>query len=61
MHGGSSRTRASGERRVTIYRYGPSWASSRFGYVYSGEFLAGLTPARRKILQPVPPIYPGNV
>lgn len=60
MHGGSGRTNTSGERRVTIYRYGPSWASTRFGYTYSDELLARLTPARRRILQPVPPIRAGE-
>jgi ectoine hydroxylase-related dioxygenase (phytanoyl-CoA dioxygenase family) len=34
LHGGSSRTNP-GERRVVIYRYGPSWAATRFGYEYS--------------------------
>jgi hypothetical protein len=59
MHGGSSRTNP-GERRITIYRYGPSWARTRFGYTYSDELLARLTPARRHILDPVPNIYPGE-
>jgi hypothetical protein len=57
MHGGSSRTNQ-GERRVTIYRYGVLWASTRFGYEYSAELLARLTPERRKILQPVAPLRP---
>lgn len=57
MHGGSSRTNP-GERRVTIYRYGPLWASTRFGYEYSQALLDRLTPERRKILQPVPPLRP---
>jgi ectoine hydroxylase-related dioxygenase (phytanoyl-CoA dioxygenase family) len=57
-HGGSSRTRTDGERRVTIYRYGPLWASTRFGYEYSEELLSRLTPERRKILQPVAPMRP---
>lgn len=57
MHGGSSRTNP-GERRVTIYRYGPVWGASRFGYEYSQELLDRLTPERRKILQPVPPLRP---
>lgn len=61
MHGGSSRTNDGGERRVTIYRYGPMWAVTRFGYVYSNELLARLTPERRKILQPVPPLRPGDI
>jgi hypothetical protein len=55
MHGGSSRTNEGGERRVTIYRYGPSWGSTRFGYEYSSALLERLTPARRRILQPVAP------
>lgn len=58
MHGGSSRTNP-GERRVTIYRYGPIWGTSRFGYGYSKELLERLTPARRKIVQPVQPLTPG--
>lgn len=56
MHGGSSRQNPHGERRVTIYRYGPLWGSTRFGYQYSEALLDRLTPARRKILQPVPPL-----
>jgi ectoine hydroxylase-related dioxygenase (phytanoyl-CoA dioxygenase family) len=53
MHGGSSRTNP-GERRVTIYRYGPVWGATRFGYEYSQELLERLTPERRTLLQPVP-------
>ena len=58
MHGGSSRTTEGGERRVTIYRYGPKWAQTRFGYEYSPALLDRLTPARRRILQPIPPNRP---
>jgi hypothetical protein len=57
MHGGSLRTNP-GERRVVIYRYGVSWASTRFGYEYSQALLDRLTPERRKILQPIPPLRP---
>ena len=57
MHGGSSRTNP-GERRITIYRYGPLWGASRFGYEYSPALLDRLTPERRRILQPVPPARP---
>ena len=57
MHGGSSRINP-GERRITIYRYGPLWAVTRFGYEYSQPLLDRLTPARRKILQPVTPARP---
>jgi hypothetical protein len=58
MHGGSSRTNTTGERRVVIYRYGVKWASTRYGYEYSQALLDRLTPERRKILQPVPPLRP---
>ena len=58
MHGGSSRRNPIGERRVTIYRYGPLWGATRFGYEYSAELLDRLTPERRKILQPVQPLHP---
>jgi ectoine hydroxylase-related dioxygenase (phytanoyl-CoA dioxygenase family) len=57
MHGGSSRTN-DGERRILIYRYGPSWARTRFNYEYSQPLLDRLTPARRAILQPVEPARP---
>ena len=52
MHGGSSRTSPTGERRVTIYRYGVSWGSTRYGFEYSPALLDRLTPERRKLLQP---------
>lgn len=57
MHGASERTNP-GERRVVIYRYGPSWGNTRYGYEYSPELLDRLTPERRKILQPIPPRRP---
>lgn len=60
MHGGSERTNSKGERRVIIYRYGPAWGATRFGYQYSPELLERLTPQRRLILQPVPPCRPGD-
>ena len=59
MHGAASRHHA-GERRIVILRYGPSWAHTRFGYEYSTEYLARLSPARRHILQPIPPIRSGE-
>ena len=58
-HGASSRTNP-GERRVVIYRYGPTWGNTRYGYVYSQELLDRLTPARRKILQPISPRLPSH-
>ena len=57
MHGASNRTNP-GERRVALMRYGPSWGATRFGFHYSEELLARLTPERRQILQPIPPIQP---
>ena len=57
MHGGGSRTNP-GERRVVIYRYGASWGTTRYGYEYSQELLERLTPERRKLLQPIPPLRP---
>jgi ectoine hydroxylase-related dioxygenase (phytanoyl-CoA dioxygenase family) len=56
-HGASSRTNP-GERRVVIFRYGPSWGATRHGYRYSQELLDRLTLERRKILQPIPPRMP---
>ena len=53
MHGATERTNP-GERRVVIYRYGPTWGRTRHGFEYSDKLLARLTPARRKILQPYP-------
>jgi hypothetical protein len=52
-HGATLRTNP-GERRVVIYRYGPSWGSTRHGYRYSQGLLDRVTPAQRKILEPVP-------
>jgi hypothetical protein len=57
-HGGVGRINE-GERRVIIFRYGPSWASTRFGYEYSEELLNRLTPEQQLILQPVPPCKNG--
>ncbi len=59
MHGGSSRTNP-GERRVTIYRYGPSWGATRFGYEYSEALLERLPEQRRRILRPIPPMRPDS-
>ena len=56
-HGASTRT-TPGERRVCIFRFGPLWGATRYGYQYSPALLDRLTPARRKILQPMPPRRP---
>ena len=60
MHGGSSRTTVEGERRVIILRYGPSWVRTRFGYTWSDDLLARITPKQRKILQPRSPVKAGD-
>ena len=59
MHGAGTRTNP-GDRRIVILRYGPPWARSRFGYTVSDELLARLTPERRRIMQPMPPLYTGD-
>ena len=60
MHGAASRTTVSDERRVIILRYGPPWAKSRYGYEFSSDLLHRLSPARRAVLQPMPPIRSGE-
>lgn len=53
---GSAKRINSGERRVIIFRYGPSWGNFRHGYKPSTELLARLTPERRTIVQPQQPL-----
>jgi hypothetical protein len=57
-HGAARRINA-GDRRAVIYRYGPAWGATRHGFRYSDDLLERLTPARRRILQPIPPRIPG--
>ena len=57
IHGGGSRTNE-GERRIIIYRYGFSWARTRYNFEYSQALLDHLTPERRAILEPVPKLRP---
>lgn len=59
-HGATPRVNP-GERRAVIYRYGPRWGTTRYGYLYSNDLLERLTPRRREILQPIPPRTPGVV
>ncbi len=52
-----------GERRVAVYRYGPSWGYFRLPYRPSPELLDRLTPERRAVVQPhdeviAPPMPP---
>ena len=56
-HGSAARANP-GERRILVYRYGPSWGNTRFGYQPSEELLRRLTAARRKIVQPITPRRP---
>lgn len=58
MHGATERTNH-GERRAVIYRYGPTWGNTRYGYDYSQALLDRLTTARRAILQPITRRRPG--
>jgi hypothetical protein len=51
-HGSARRTNP-GQRRIIVYRYGPSWGNFRHGYQPSPGLLARLTPERRKIVQPL--------
>jgi ectoine hydroxylase-related dioxygenase (phytanoyl-CoA dioxygenase family) len=57
MHGAAPRVNP-GQRRISVYRYGPSWGTFRHGYRVSPELLERLTPARRKIVQPMDPVLP---
>ncbi|TVQ27478.1 MAG: hypothetical protein EA382_03645 [Spirochaetaceae bacterium] len=52
---GSARRVNDGDRRILVYRYGPSWGFFRFGYRPSPELLARLTPRRRTIVWPHEP------
>lgn len=50
VHGSAPREAQDGQRRFVLYRYGPSWANSRYGYPPSVELLQRLTPEQRKIM-----------
>ena len=54
-HGAAARTNP-GERRIIVYRYGPSWGYFRRGYEVSPELLQRLTPERRQIVMPHTPL-----
>jgi hypothetical protein len=57
MHGAAARVNA-GQRRVVIYRYGPSWGNFRHGYRPSEALLARLSEQQRRIVQPQPLLVP---
>ena len=56
-HGSAERTNP-GQRRMVVFRYLASVFAHRWGYVPSPELLSRLTPARRKIIQPIIPRRP---
>jgi len=49
---GSAKRINKGERRIVVYRYGPSWGFFRHPYRPSNELLKRLTKFQRKILMP---------
>lgn len=49
---GSAARKNPGERRICVYRYGPSWGYFRFGYRPSDELMNRLTPERAQIVNP---------
>jgi len=51
MHGSASRVNE-GQRRIAVYRYGPSWGFFRHPYRPSAALLDRLTPEQRNIAMP---------
>ena len=51
-HGSAKRCKE-GNRRIIVFRYGPSWGIFRHGYAPSPDLLERLTPERRQIVQPL--------
>lgn len=51
MHGSAERKNP-GQRRIAVYRYGPSWGFFRHPYRPSPELLERLTPRQRQIVMP---------
>ncbi len=54
MHGSAER-KNSGQRRMAVYRYGPSWGFFRHNYRPSQALLDRLTPVQRQIVMPHKP------
>ena len=50
-HGSAARTNE-GDRRIAVFRYGPSWGNFRYGYQASTALLERVTPQQRQIVQP---------
>jgi hypothetical protein len=57
MHGSAARMNP-GQRRIAVFRYGPSWGNFRHGYRPSGELLERLSERRRGIVSPQAPLSP---
>lgn len=57
-HGSAERVNP-GDRRIIVFRYGPSWGSFRHGYQVSPALIERLTPERRQIARPQEPLFPG--
>ncbi len=53
MHGSAERVNP-GQRRMAVYRHGPSWGCLRYPFNISDAMPARLTFERRTILQPQP-------
>ena len=49
---GSAKRKNSGERRIVVYRYGPSWGFFRHSYRPSKNLLSRLTKLQQKIVMP---------
>ena len=56
-HGSAERVNP-GERRIIVFRYGPSWGNFRHGYQVSDELAARLSPDRLQIVRPQKPLLP---
>ena len=56
-HGSAKRVNP-GERRIVVFRYGPSWGNFRHGYRVSEELIARLTPERLQIVRPKAALVP---
>ena len=54
-HGSAKRINP-GERRIVVYRYGPSWGNFRHPYQASDDLLRRLTPRQRAVACPQRPI-----
>lgn len=50
IHGSAERVNP-GQRRMAVYRYGPSWGRFRYPFKISEAMLARLTPERRTIIE----------